>query len=480
MAKVVPYKNKSGEIVSYQIQVSRGYDSSGKKLRPYIKSWKIPKTYKSEKAIQNALAKAIGEFEAECNRGEHLTDKRTFREYADYYLQLSIRDNKIKTSRRYKRDLVRVNKFIGDIRLTDLKASDINKMYLSMQEPGIRQDKKAVAKDPKTLQRMKAELGLLNKDFCAAGNIADNTLRLAMNGKHISIESAGKIAAVLKVKPDTIFEYITLGDDKSGLSAKTVRNYHNMIHVILQCAKDESVIRENPADSAKPPKVMKKEAEFFEIADILEIRSALEQIEPQFEKYKIMLYLLIDLGIRKGELTGICFEDIDFENRTITICHNIQYEEELGLYDDTPKNGKIRVVSMSGEVSKALKDFIVRTRQIMILLHGSEEMVKEINPKGYIFTQENGDKVMNPSSLNHWLIKFETEYNLPHIYPHKFRHSQASLLYASNIDMVTISKRLGHAQVSTTQNIYSHLMNGQDKKASDAVADLLYKKDSSV
>jgi hypothetical protein len=262
MAKVIPYKNKNDEIISYQIQVSRGYDSSGKKLRPFTKSWKIPKTYKSEKSIQNALSKVVGEFEAECNRGEHLTDKRTFQEYADYYLQLSIRDNKTKTSRRYQKDLVRINQYIGDIRLVDLKASDINKMYLAMQEPGVRLDKKAITKDPKALQQMKKKLGLLNKDFCAAGNLAENTLRLAMNGKHISVESAEKIATVLDTKAESIFNYITLGDDKGGLSAKTIRNYHNMIHVILQCAKDESLIRENPADSSKPPKVVKKKLTF--------------------------------------------------------------------------------------------------------------------------------------------------------------------------------------------------------------------------
>lgn len=59
MAKTIPYRNKDGKIVSYQIQVSRGYDSSGKKLKPFCESWKVPEGYKSEKAIENALKKRL-------------------------------------------------------------------------------------------------------------------------------------------------------------------------------------------------------------------------------------------------------------------------------------------------------------------------------------------------------------------------------------------------------------------------------------
>lgn len=476
MAKTIPYRNKDGKIVSYQIQVSRGYDSSGKKLKPFCESWKVPESFKSEKAIQNALKKEIGRFEAECNSGNHFDDKRTFQEYAEYYMKLSTRDNKLKTSKRYKNDLKRVNPYIGDIRLVDLTPADINKMYLELQKPGVRKDLKAIAKDPEHLKKLKSAMFTLNKDLCAAAGVSDATLRSALTGKRIAVESAEKIASALQVKPESVFDFITLGDDSTGLSGKTIHNYHDMIHVILQCAEDEGVIKKNPASSAKPPTVEKKEAEFFEIEDILKIRNALDHIEPQFEKYKIMIYLLIDLGIRKGELTGICRKDIDWDTNTIEICHNIQWDNEIGLYDDTPKNGKGRDISVSDEVMSALHDYIAKMDKYAVMMYGSMNEYNKLNQEGYIFVQDDFIHVMNPSSLNHWLINFEQKYNLPHIYPHKFRHSQASLLYASNIDAVTISKRLGHAQVSTTQNIYSHLMKGQDQKASNAIANKLYSK----
>ena len=62
-----------------------------------------------------------------------------------------------------------------------------------------------------------------------------------------------------------------------------------------------------------------------------------------------------------------------------------------------------------------------------------------------------------------------------HVHPHKFRHGQAILLIAAGVDVVTVSKRLGHAQVSTTQNIYSHLLEKSDRAASDTLSALIFK-----
>ena len=81
-----------------------------------------------------------------------------------------------------------------------------------------------------------------------------------------------------------------------------------------------------------------------------------------------------------------------------------------------------------------------------------------------------------PDSITKWLTRFSAKYNLPHINPHKFRHSQASILINAGVDIVTVSKRLGHAKVSTTSDIYSHILAKADERASNAIAEILYKK----
>ena len=83
---------------------------------------------------------------------------------------------------------------------------------------------------------------------------------------------------------------------------------------------------------------------------------------------------------------------------------------------------------------------------------------------------------MHPDSVTDWLKKFSKLYDLPHINPHAFRHTMASMLYFNGVDSVSISKRLGHAQVSTTANSYAHVMEEADQRNADILADVFLKK----
>ena len=93
----------------------------------------------------------------------------------------------------------------------------------------------------------------------------------------------------------------------------------------------------------------------------------------------------------------------------------------------------------------------------------------------FVFCQDNG-KPMHPDSVTTWLDRFSNRHGLPHINPHAFRHTMASMLYFNGVDSVSISKRLGHAQVSTTANIYAHVMEEADQRNADILADVFLKK----
>lgn len=94
----------------------------------------------------------------------------------------------------------------------------------------------------------------------------------------------------------------------------------------------------------------------------------------------------------------------------------------------------------------------------------------------YVFTGEYGGP-MAPDTLSGYLQRFEKKYNLPHIHAHKFRHSMASILYFSGADPVSISKRLGHAQVSTTQDMYAHLIRQADTQSAERIANAIFRSD---
>ena len=94
---------------------------------------------------------------------------------------------------------------------------------------------------------------------------------------------------------------------------------------------------------------------------------------------------------------------------------------------------------------------------------------------GYVFTQDNGDR-MNPDSITAWLNDFSARHGLPHINPHAFRHTVASVLIANGTDVVTVSKQLGHHKVTTTEDFYSHLIEQNKEKASACIAQTLLRR----
>ncbi|MBT9784022.1 tyrosine-type recombinase/integrase [[Clostridium] symbiosum] len=461
MATAVPYKDKDGNVVSYQIQVFRGRDSSGKKLKPYTTSWKIPETYKSEKAIKKALEKAMGEFESECKKGNVAVDRSTLSEYCRHYIELK-GSNKKKSVAFYNSLLPRIDDEIGHIRLDQLNANHLDKFYLKLQKEG-RRDTKAVAKENLIAERNKQKL--TNKAISDLTGLTPTTVGIAMKQRHVNLSTAEKLSAALGKKVSALFDIVILGE-QDGLSAKTINHYHTFIHSVLQTAYKKGSVPTNVADRATVPTVQKKEAEFFEIDEIIQIRTALERYP---FKYRVMICLLVDTGIRRGELFGLRWSSINFEQQQILIDRNIQWVKGAGLYADSPKGRKSRLISISDEMAALLKEY--RAAQAKELeLFG----IPGYNEEEYLFIQSNG-KVMNPSSLNHWCKRFELAEGLPHIYPHKFRHSQASILFYSGIDIMTVSGRMGHAQASTTGNIYGHVLKTADRGASDALANALYR-----
>ena len=114
MATIIPYKDKQGNIVSYQIQVYKGRDADGKKLKPYTMSWKVPEGWK-DSSIERELNKVAAQFEIDCKEGLVSTKRKTFSQYAEYVMQLKERDNKHRTVQRYKQLLTRINEEIGHL-----------------------------------------------------------------------------------------------------------------------------------------------------------------------------------------------------------------------------------------------------------------------------------------------------------------------------------------------------------------------------
>ena len=251
------------------------------------------------------------------------------------------------------------------------------------------------------------------------------------------------------------------------LSTKTIIEHHRLISTVLEQAFKERLVVFNVARQAELPRMEKKDVNYFQPEQIEAIRNALENEQP---KWKMLVHLLLITGARRGEILGLKWDKVDFDKNRIYICNSILYSSDRGVYEDTPKTEKSkRYVTLPKETIDELR----RYRQYQAQEFFKNGIPQSIN--GFVFSQIDGT-AMHPDSVTDYLKKFSKKYNLPHINAHAFRHTMASMLYFNGVDSVSISKRLGHAQVSTTANIYAHIIEEADQRNADILSDIFLKK----
>ena len=251
------------------------------------------------------------------------------------------------------------------------------------------------------------------------------------------------------------------------LSTKTIIEHHRLISTVLEQAFKERLVVFNVARQAELPRMEKKDVNYFQPEQIEAIRNALENEQP---KWKMLVHLLLITGARRGEILGLKWDKVDFEKNRIYICNSILYSSDRGVYEDTPKTEKSkRFVTLPLETVNELKAY----KQYQAQEYLKNGIPYQLN--GFVFSQIDGT-AMHPDSVTDYLKKFSKKYNLPHINAHAFRHTMASILYFNGVDSVSISKRLGHAQVSTTANIYAHIIEEADQRNADILSDIFLKK----
>jgi integrase len=321
---------------------------------------------------------------------------------------------------------------------------------------------KAVAKvDIKALLKSKC-MSQIDVSRHEGVEIHYNTVVRACLGRNIDTKSAESISNVLNTPPEKIFTFLT---DNSPLSSRTIRDYHKFISSILREAEKEMIIPYNPANKARPPKLGVYKPNYFQIEDVEKITKALEH-EPI--KWRTMIHLFLVTGCRLGEIIGLKWEKINWDNKHVLIDQTLQYTPSKGIYEDTPKTkNSIRIINLPDKMMTLLEEYRLWQAEQKGLL------VTPQQSSGFIFTNKKGSE-LNPCTVGEWLRRFSKKYDLPYLNAHAFRHTQASILFFHGIDAVSISKRLGHAKVSTTTDIYSHIMKESDAKICQCVADVIY------
>lgn len=459
MANIKRIEGKTG--LSFKITVTTGRGTDGKQVRHYM-TWK-PTAGMTERQIEKAVQKAAFEFEQQIEQGFIADNRQTFAQYAEYVIDLKERSGtKRRTVERYRELLVRINAAIGHLKLTDIRPQHLNLFYANLGEEGVRiAQVKATPK--KDIAAMMKEKGLSAAALSRSSGMAASTFAPAIHGKTVSKKTADTLAAALGYKTEALFK---LSQDSSPLSTKTILEHHRLISTVLSQAEKEILIQYNPAHRATPPKLERAEVDSFQPDELAKILECLER-EPI--KWRTITHLLIITGCRRGEIMGLHWDAIDWKGQQLRIDRALLYTAESGVYEDTTKTGETRFIKVPAETMQLLKEY--RAYHHGLRLKNGDRWIET----DYVFTRDDGG-VMNPDNVTQWLANFSKKYDLPPIHPHKFRHTMASLLIYNGTDTLTVSKRLGHAKVSTTTDIYSHAIKQADERAAESIADVILRR----
>lgn len=418
----------------------------------------------SEKTARKKAADFAANFERQCKEGTATDTRLKFSEYADYVISMKEeRGAKHTTIQRYKELTARIYPAIGHLKLKDIRVDHLNSLYSSLLK----------TKSGKAIDRATAKIdlaALLKKEGHTRASLSTDTklplraVYAAVKGETVSVEAAKAIAGALGISLEKGF---TVMEDESTLSPKTVLEYHRLISTILDLAEKEQLVPFNVASKATLPKQKKKEVNYFQPEEIAAIRDALES-EPI--KWKTIIHMMLITGARRGEILGLKWDKVDWAGNRVHICNNILYTTDRGIYEDTPKTATSdRFITLPVETMQLLRQY--RAWQSAERLRLGEYY----QDQGFVFSQDTGNP-MHPDSVNDWLGKFSKRHGLPHINPHAFRHSMASILLYNHVDNVSVSKRLGHSSVSFTENVYAHVIAEADQRNADMLADVFLKK----
>ncbi len=252
--------------------------------------------------------------------------------------------------------------------------------------------------------------------------------------------------------------------------ASCVKGYAILSGLFKMAFLDET-IDSNPMDRVQRPKPRKDETreDSVDACSVEEVQYIMQCLEREPLKWRALAYLLIDTGIRRGEACALTWQAVDLKENRITIRQNLYYTKAKGVYLDTPKGRRARTISISPATGDLLRQ--LKREQLARRKKG-----KAIPLTQYVFLQDGSEtEPMFPTSPTRYFEKFSERYGVS-IHPHKLRHTFATISLAAGADIGSISRNLGHADISTTLRVYTHPSQEAMDKAADIYRAAITKK----
>ena len=457
MASIRKIEGKHG--TAYKITVTLGRDALDRQIRHY-KTWKPDKPM-TARELNRELQRVATEFEQDLMSGFQADNKQTFAEYAAYcYTIREQRGDKPQTLARVRRQTARINEYIGQIPIQEIRPKHLTELYKKFSEPGsCRWQVYALpAVDFKTL----IPEGKTCNDFARSCGVYGNLIRRLCKNQPISRQNAAIIEKNLGRK-----DLFSLTGAEKPLSPGTIRDYHAIIYTVLEQAYKEMIIKYNPAKRVTLPK--KKRVRESKALQPEQLKAVLAALEGEPLPFRALITFFISTGCRRGEALALTWDKVDFVRREVLINQSMIYLPETGIQSGPTKTDNSRRVALPDETIDLLRKLWAEQAKNRLRLGDLWE------DSNLVFPRWNG-KPMNPGNVNLELTAFCDRHGLPHINPHLFRHSAASVLLSNGVDVLTVAGMLGHSDVSTTLDTYAHAIDEARHKTADCISETILHK----
>ncbi|NQT74671.1 MAG: site-specific integrase [Chloroflexi bacterium] len=251
-------------------------------------------------------------------------------------------------------------------------------------------------------------------------------------------------------------------DGKGGLSARTVLHLHRILSESLEHAMRWGYVGRNVARLVDPPRAIHKEMQTLNADEVHKLLDAFKGTI-----YYPITYLAIHTGLRRSELLGLRWRDVDLDMATLSVVQVLLTLNGGIVHFQEPKTHKSRrQVSLAPSVALELRKH-KEDQQINYMMTGNQ-----LTPDSLVFSHSDGAPIL-PSAVSHNFVKIARHIGLVGVRFHDLRHTHATLLLKDGIHPKVVQERLGHSNISMTLDTYSHVTPDMQRSAAQALEKVL-------
>lgn len=322
-----------------------------------------------------------------------------------------------------------------------------------------------VPKNNLTIQDFSEEYLNFKKGTLSPKTFATNSQRMVLINKHIGHVKVRDITAKIL---DKFYSYLRnehLSAKGTPYSPTTIQNYYSLINNMLEVAVKWDYLSVNPNIKIEKPKRARSNASCYSKEDMVKLLQCLMQ-EPL--KYQAIIITALDLACRRGELTGLTWNDIDLKTGKVTINKATQYIDKKIFEKETKSVNSDRINFLNPSTIEILKKYKKEQQEKQMKL-GSQWI-----QTNRVFTTEFGGDI-HPDTPTKIFQKIIKKYNLKHLTFHGLRHSGISHMIECGVPISVISRKVGHSSVQVTDTYYSHFFESEFKQAANSMNDIFEK-----